>query len=266
MAAHIDGRLHWERQGPAGPPLVLVHCNPMDLDCWLYQTAHLSTWFRTIAVDLPGYGRSPAATAGLTMDDVAQACWEAVDASTTDAAVLVGLSVGASVVAHMAAQRPGRTLALVLSGTGYHQPWKTFEHRIDAFRQQGLAYRYGYVLSLFGERFRDTDLARHLARMFAERTADVETICEMFRALGTPPAPGFFERLHVPALIITGSEDVAHAAAFELQRRIAGCELAVIAGAGHACNLEQPWLFDLHLLRFLARHGIGGPLPAPGGG
>jgi pimeloyl-ACP methyl ester carboxylesterase len=30
-------------------------------------------------------------------------------------------------------------------------------------------------------------------------------------------------------------------------------ELVTLVGAGHACQLEQPWEFDLHLLEFLDR-------------
>src|SRR6185295_9471323 len=106
MARHIDGKLAWERQGRHGRPLVFVHPNPMDHACWLYQMAHLSTWFRCVAIDLPGYGDSPSAQAGLTISDVAQACGEAVDEVTSDPAVLVGESVGSNVVMHMANQRP----------------------------------------------------------------------------------------------------------------------------------------------------------------
>ena len=32
-----------------------------------------------MAMDIPGYGRSPKADAGLTMGDMAEACWEAID-------------------------------------------------------------------------------------------------------------------------------------------------------------------------------------------
>ena len=79
MAEHIEGPLYYERMGRTGPVIVFVHPNPMDQSCWIYQLAHFSTWYRCIAIDIPGYGRSPKATRGLTMDDMAQACWEAVD-------------------------------------------------------------------------------------------------------------------------------------------------------------------------------------------
>jgi pimeloyl-ACP methyl ester carboxylesterase len=57
-------------------------------------------------------------------------------------------------------------------------------------------------------------------------------------------------------LIITGSQDNSQQAAFELQRRVPGCELVTIEGAGHACNMEQPWLWDRHALEFLGRLGL----------
>ena len=79
MAAHIQGPLYYERVGRAGPIMAFVHPNPMDQSCWMFQMAHFSTWYRCMAIDLPGYGRSPKADAGLTMADVAEACWEAID-------------------------------------------------------------------------------------------------------------------------------------------------------------------------------------------
>src|SRR5213080_819466 len=112
MANHLNGPLHWEQLGKTGRPIVFVHPNPMDHTCWLYQMAHLSTWFRCIGADLPGYGKSPPAEPGLTRTDVAQACWDAADEVTRDPAIIVGLSVGVTVVAHMANQRPEQPLAV----------------------------------------------------------------------------------------------------------------------------------------------------------
>ena len=57
MAEHIEGPLYYEQLGRSGPVIAFVHPNPMDKSCWIFQMAHLSTWFRCIGIDIPGYGR-----------------------------------------------------------------------------------------------------------------------------------------------------------------------------------------------------------------
>ena len=90
MADRIEVPLYYERMGRTGPVMAFVHPNPMDQSCWIYQMAHMSTWFRCIAIDIPGYGRSPKARPGLTMDDMGQACWKAIDdAAPGERAILV---------------------------------------------------------------------------------------------------------------------------------------------------------------------------------
>ena len=61
MAQNIQGPLYYERMGRTGPVIAFIHPNPMDQSCWIFQMAHLSTWYRCISIDIPGYGRSPKA-------------------------------------------------------------------------------------------------------------------------------------------------------------------------------------------------------------
>lgn len=49
--------IHYETAG-SGPPLVLIHALPFDHNLWLYQVEALSSSFRTIAMDLRGWGCS----------------------------------------------------------------------------------------------------------------------------------------------------------------------------------------------------------------
>ena len=127
MADRIHVPLYYEQMGRKGPVIAFVHPNPLDQSCWLYQMAHFSTWYRCVAIDIPGYGRSPKADQGLMMEDMAEGCWEAVDEAVGEGekTILVGCSVGSAIAPYMYHQRPDKTSALILSGTGYN-PGKPF--------------------------------------------------------------------------------------------------------------------------------------------
>ena len=266
MTGAIDGDLHAVAVGNDGPPMLFLHPNPLDWSCWLYQMAHFSTWYRTVAVDLPGYGRSPAAGPGLTMPDVADACWAALDRrigpdGETGPAVVVGCSVGAWTAVHMARVRPGQVSALVLSGVGY-TPGKEFApKRIACYSSDGLVYRRTHAYEVVSKAFSTTERGRYLIEAILERdeTADVPTIIEMFRALGEPDPDDFWTGLSAPTLIVTGSLDNAHRRALELRDHIPDVEIVTIEGAGHTCALEQPWYFDKAMTDFLHRRALFPP-------
>jgi pimeloyl-ACP methyl ester carboxylesterase len=259
MADHIDGPLYYECMGRTGPVMAFVHPNPMDQSCWIFQMAHMSTWFRCIAIDIPGYGRSPKARDGLTMKDMAEACWEAIDtAFPNESAVLVGCSVGSALLPYMHHARPSKTKALIMSGTG-HAPGKEFvARRIKNYRERGIHYRWDYTFEDLSPAFRQTSLATYFADMFAERNshADLDTIIRQFEALRVPEAADHFSSIKCPTTILSGSEDGTHQAAFALKELIPDCEMQILHGAGHACQIEQPWLFDRYMVDFLKSHNL----------
>jgi pimeloyl-ACP methyl ester carboxylesterase len=263
MADHIQGPLYFERMGRSGPVMAFVHPNPLDQSCWLFQMAHFSTWFRCIAIDLPGYGRAPKANSGLTLDDMAAGCWEAIEhAFPREPAILVGCSVGAQVLPYMYRQEPKRVPAIILSGVGYN-PAKEFATRLsDAYSKRGADYRWQHAFQGFSPAFRPTPMAYYLAHLFVERNEhlDVASLLHQFEAHKKSDPDDLHSRISCPAIIITGSEDGAHSTSFELQSRIPACELHVLPGGGHVSHLEQPWLFDTYIIEFLKRHNL---MPTP---
>jgi pimeloyl-ACP methyl ester carboxylesterase len=257
MAAHVNGPLNWEQLGKTGRPMVFIHPNPLDLSCWTYQMSHFSSWFRCIGVDLPGYGRSSTASEGLTMADVAAACWEAVDKATDEPAILVGCSVGSNVILHMAQQRKAQSLAMIHSGCSY-QPVKDFAaKRVQQYTEGGEPWRAEHYFGVVSAAYAATPLGQYFRELFLERndTYDVGTIITMFRALGETD-PDWLYDIPCPMLILTGSEDGSHLGSFALQKKVGGCELVTLPGAGHTCQMEQPWLWDRLAIEFLRKHNL----------
>jgi pimeloyl-ACP methyl ester carboxylesterase len=64
-------RVHYEVAGK-GFPLLLIHAHPFDRRLWLYQAAHLATFFHVISVDLRGYGFSDKPTQETTLQMMLQ--------------------------------------------------------------------------------------------------------------------------------------------------------------------------------------------------
>lgn len=273
MATHVQGPLYYERMGRVGPVIAFIHPNPMDQSCWMYQMAHLSTWYRCIAIDIPGYGRSPKADPGLTLSDLADACWEAIETEfPEEPAIIVGCSVGSQIAPQMYHRRPLRSLALVLSGTGYFRDGDEYIYDIRAahkrnFQELGLDYRWHYTFKDLSPGFRATAMAHFFADIFCERNefGDAATIELQIDALQQPKGESFYRDIAIPTLVLTGTEDRIHQQAFALKEQIAGCQLRVLPGAGHACQLEQPWLFNRFVLEFLAENDLLPSSPRPRG-
>jgi pimeloyl-ACP methyl ester carboxylesterase len=258
MARHIPGPLYYEQFGAQGVPMVFLHSTPDDHRLWMFQTAHFSNWYRCLAVDLAGYGRSPAPQEGVTIADQAAAVWELVDTVTDGAIIIQGNSMGSEVAMHMADQRPKRTHCIILSGCGYLPAIRETQLRgKELYRQEGIARRRGALLHHFPPRLQATPLVQHYADMVCalNNAGTLESLILMNQALADAD-PAFYPRLDVPCLIITGSEDFSRPSADKLQSAIKGSELIEIKGAGHANCFEMPWEFDRLCIEYLKKREL----------
>jgi len=258
MAKHIPGPLYYESFGTTGTPMIFLHSTPDDNRLWMYQTAHFSAWYRCLAVDLAGYGRSPALQDGVRMADQAAACWELVDRITSGPIIVQGNSMGSEVAMHMAVERPERTLCIILSGCGYLPDIREIQLKgKQAYRDEGIARRRVAVLAHFQPKLRETPLMQYYADMVCalDNAGSLESIMLMNQALADAD-PAFYPCIDVPAIIIIGSEDFTLQGALKLQSKIKGCELVRLEGAGHACNFEMPWEYDQLCIDWLKKRGL----------
>jgi (E)-2-((N-methylformamido)methylene)succinate hydrolase len=107
------GGIHVESEG-SGPPLVLVHGLGMTSAFWTRTVERFGDGFRLISVDLRGAGRSEDGPDELTLARWAGDLAAVLDQLAVQGAVLMGHSLGASIVLEYALERPERVSALVL--------------------------------------------------------------------------------------------------------------------------------------------------------
>lgn len=258
MAARVPGPLYFEQLGATGMPMVFLHSTPDDHRLWLYQTAHFSSWYRTIAIDLAGYGRSPAVQDGVTIADQAAACWEAVDRVGSGPIILHGNSIGSGVALRMVEQQSARVSALILSGTGYSPSAEVFQRWVDRYRAEGLPLRHQQLFDHFAPAVRNDPILTYYADMVVElnNAGTLASVVAMNAANVDRPPEAYYRAVKVPTLIIAGTEDRSYASSFDLQKLIGGSEHRSIEGAGHAPMIEMPWEYDRYSIDFLKKLGL----------
>jgi pimeloyl-ACP methyl ester carboxylesterase len=110
-----------EWPGPEETTFVLVHGLGGSHLSWLQVAAGLSGLGRVIALDLPGFGRSPEAGRGTRVMDSRRSLARFLDRIATGQVVLIGNSMGGLVAMTEAAIEPERVAGLVLTASVF--PW-----------------------------------------------------------------------------------------------------------------------------------------------
>ena len=256
--------IYYETAG-SGPALVLIHALPFDHNLWLYQVQRFSSRFRTIAMDLRGWGRSAKPHVPFTLRDMGDDVMGVLADEGIDSAVVMGCSIGSKIALMLACDHPDVFRATILVG-GNSGPQAQFDHRIKGYRDSAAAgtlpaYHLGHLRHGVTAGYADSPSGRYLLESFVERGAalDVECIAHVFGALTvsdlTPKLPAY----RSPTLIVNGEHDSALKGGTRTAGLIAQAEHMILPGAGHCCFLEDPAAFDGHVGDFLTRHGL---LPA----
>ncbi|HVM16966.1 MAG TPA: alpha/beta fold hydrolase [Gaiellaceae bacterium] len=246
------GRLWYEAAGE-GPPVVLLHAGIVDARMWDAQMRSFAPRHRVLRYDLRGFGRSDRPTGPWSeTGDLAAV----MDAAGIERAALVGNSLGGLVAIDFAIERPERVDALVLvasalRGYGFDdgatpeqaRRWEEAEERGDLEAMAEIDLELWAPLGGDGG-VREMVLDNARLNVMTGRPERPDT-----------PAVEWLDRIEVPALVVTGSEDVSamDEIADVLVSRIPRARKVVVDGADHLVPLRQPAAFDAVVLDFLAR-------------
>jgi len=260
--------------GPAasGQPLVFVHGLSGSWPNWLEQLPALAAEHRVLALDLPGFGRSPMPDGPISISGYARLLDRLLGQLGIDAAAVVGNSMGGFISAELAIAFPQRVERLVLvsaAGISTHRDPRR-RKAVPALRrfERVLIASGAWVASRSDAvarrpRLRNAALnvvVRHPSRLPAPLAA------EQIRGAGTP---GFLQALEAtidynvsdrlpeiacPTLIVWGAEDrlISVRDADVFAELIPDSRKVVFADTGHMAMLERPDAFNTLLKDFLA--------------
>ena len=250
----------------SGVPVVLLHAFPLSREMWQPQRGILADTCRLITPDLPGFGDSPLLGDTFSVDGMADAVAETLDAlGVTDPVILGGLSMGGYVAFAFARKYPERLRGLILADTRAEPD----DDAAKANRDKMIGLAATSPASAIIEQMlpkllcptthaRRPDLVEHVRRMgSAQRPASIIAALQMLR--NRPDSRPTLGTVRVPTLVLVGREDVLTppSMAESMAAGIAGAKLILLEEAGHLSNLEQPIEFSEAVRLLVSAGGAG---------
>src|SRR5439155_4403950 len=158
----------WYETVGDGRPLVLIHANPFDHDLWIYQSAHFSTWFNVIGIDIRGYGRSTKVTTPFALKDMCDDVIGVMRDLRLPRVLCCGCSVGSGIALMLGLDHPDKFDAVILVG-GSTGASSRYQSRVDGYRKNLADYHIWHMRELVTAEFGDSARGKYLLNMFVER-------------------------------------------------------------------------------------------------
>lgn len=259
MKAQLNGiTINYRDQG-RGLPVVFIHAFPLNQTMWDDQISVLDKRFRTVTLDLRGFGGSDVPPGPYTMDLMASDVRALISHLRLEEVVLVGLSMGGYVSFAFYRNYPGAVRAMVLASTraGIDAPaarQRRLKSAEKAEREGATAITEELVPLLLGDSTLENQPDITLRVRAMAETNSPAGIAAAQRAMAARlDSTYILAGIHRPVLILTGSEDKV-TPLFEaeaMRNGIRDSRVQVITGAGHLMNIERPREFNARLVEFL---------------
>jgi pimeloyl-ACP methyl ester carboxylesterase len=260
---HGGRKLRVARTG-SGPPAILLHGYPDNLQVWCELAPRLATRCEVIAFDWPGMGFSEAWSGGATPFDFARRLRTLMDDWKIERASLIGHDMGGQPALTFAAEYPERISRLVVMNSlviwdektsweiallrkfGWNRvllermPRAVFFRAIRTFLPRG--YKLGAELRAdLWESFERAEVRKFVVRMCAGYQGTLPRLKQLYPSIRTPSLFLWAQRdKHFPS---------AHGK--KLAEMIPGARFGEIPGAGHWMALNLAEEVSSQILRFL---------------
>ncbi|MCS7137105.1 MAG: alpha/beta hydrolase [Candidatus Caldarchaeum sp.] len=258
----VDGVEMFYVERGEGPPVVLIHGWASSSFGWRKNLPELSNRFRTIALDLPGFGLSQRLETGLHLQPLADHLTKFLNQIGVRRFSLVGHSMGGTISAYLAAAKPDLVQNLVLlnpSLFGTEAGRRPF--LVEIVRRKPV----GSVLARFmiSRYFIRSTLRRVYVKKHLVDESLVEGYYESVKRAGLVLLEAMnimrefnlnlFSSIECPVLFVLGEQDrwVPYEKNKELAEKV-GAKVYSVPDAGHMVIDENPEAVNNVILEFLS--------------
>lgn len=247
-------KLYYATDG-AGDAVVLLHSLPLDHRIWWNQVFALAPSFRTMALDVRGFGLSEPGDDQRSIHELSEDVFTLMETERVEKAVIVGLSMGGSIAQQFAVDHPDSVKGLVLSGT-FHSArterlQKVFSNHAEGYGSSAPSdYFRSHVRLMFSEQ--GSEICKALLESYPERSVNFHNVVLLARALSEFRIDK--ERMtsiRVPTIVIAGEDDTALGSSREIADLIPDAKFVKISGAAHLVNVEKPFEYNVRMVEFL---------------
>jgi pimeloyl-ACP methyl ester carboxylesterase len=274
--------VHWERFGDGDPTVLFVPAWAIvHSRIWKMQVPYFARHFRVVTFDPRGNGLSerPAGPGAYSEAEYAEDLLAVMDASETERAVVVSLSMGAQRSLLFADAHPERVLGLAFVGPSVplvpEHPMRghyarRFLRELDTdegwARYNASYWRRDY--RSFLQFFFETAFSEpHSTKQIEDAVGwgletDPETLIAtaLGEGLDEQTARAIAERVSCPVMVIHGAEDgIRPVEAGAELAALTGGEFMRMPGVGHCPQARKPVAVNLALREFVERAAVGSP-------
>jgi len=239
-------------------PVLLLHGLGVDGSSWVLQfPALISAGFRPIAVDVPGFGKSPIGKKNWSIEHISRDIADFLMNNNLYPVHIVGLSMGGTIAQQITLEFPNLVSKLVLANTfSILRPetvkgWVYFLQRFLLVQTLGLPVQAKFVANRIFPLADQEILRREMISQICK--ADPRAYRAAMRSLGFFNSRKRLHEIKIPTLIITGAKDTTVQPAHQSKMAgwIPGARQVIMKDAGHAASVEFPDEFNKLLLEFL---------------
>ena len=239
----------------ANKTLVFLHGWRSQKEVWmqvassLYSSSAKASEDRQVtsiyAIDLPGFGQSPAPKEAWNVGDYAECVKQFIEKLELKNIYIVGHSFGGRVGIKLASQHKGLVEKLVLVGSA-------------GFKDQSLKKHLAGFLAGLAKPFFKFKIMQGVRKKIyfllgAEDYAATPQLRETFKKVVGEDLSEDMERIKCPTLIINGEQDAVTPPEFgrRMHGLIPGSQFQIFSGAGHYCFLDKPEEFVKVIEKFI---------------